>query len=110
MICGVWTSVCVALPALSALAEGYKVYAVMDASGNLNSFATQVTMTRMAKAGVEVIDTAAVFSELQRSWLREDWGEYAKLYSALAPNYAAAIEQHTEAQKAALAAAAAKKA
>jgi hypothetical protein len=73
----------------------------MDASGNLTSFATHVSMTRMAHAGVEIIDTAAVFSELQRTWNRKDALDYAKLYSSLAPNYQAAIEQHAEAQKAA---------
>ncbi len=34
VIAGVWTSVCVAFPALQAKADGYKVYCVMDASGD----------------------------------------------------------------------------
>ena len=34
VIAGVWTSVCVAFPALQAKADGYKVYFVMDASGD----------------------------------------------------------------------------
>src|ERR1700754_3317995 len=33
VIAGVWTSVCVAFPALQAKAEGYNVYFVTDASG-----------------------------------------------------------------------------
>jgi nicotinamidase-related amidase len=33
IIGGVWTSVCVAFPAIQAKAEGYTVYAVIDASG-----------------------------------------------------------------------------
>lgn len=94
VIAGVWTSVCAALPALSALSEGFKVYVVMDASGNLCSFATQITMTRLSHAGVEVIDTAAVCSELQRTWRRDDAPEYAKIYSSMCPHYGAAVEQH----------------
>jgi nicotinamidase-related amidase len=102
IIAGVWTSVCVALPALSALSEGFKVYAVMDASGNLSSFSTQVTMTRLSNAGVEVIDTVGVCSELQRTWRREDAPEYARLYAAISPHYGAAVEQHDEVMKAVL--------
>jgi len=102
VIAGVWTSVCVALPALSALSEGFKVYAVMDASGNLSPFATQITMTRLSHAGVEVIDTAAVCSELQRTWRRDDAPEFAKLIAAFCPHYGAAIEQHDEVMKSVL--------
>ena len=34
IMAGVWTSVCVMFPALDAKAAGFKVYAVMDASGD----------------------------------------------------------------------------
>ena len=40
VMAGVWTSVCVAFPALQAKAVGYKVYAVMDASGDVSDMAT----------------------------------------------------------------------
>src|SRR5262249_25968284 len=39
IIAGVWTSVCVMFPALDAKAAGYKVYAVLDASGDPSEFA-----------------------------------------------------------------------
>ena len=36
VIAGLWTEVCVVLPALSALAQGYEVYVVTDASGGVS--------------------------------------------------------------------------
>jgi hypothetical protein len=44
IIAGVWTSVCVTFPALQAKAEGYKVYAVMDASGDPSEMASRITL------------------------------------------------------------------
>ena len=39
IMAGVWTSVCVMFPALDAKAAGFKVYAVMDASGDPSELA-----------------------------------------------------------------------
>lgn len=89
---GVWTSVCVAFPALSAKAEGFEVYAVFDASGDLSVASAQVTLARLAQAGVVPTSTAAVVSELQKTWNRNDAAAYAEIYATIAPNYAAAIE------------------
>ena len=52
IIAGVWTSVCVAFPALQAKAEGYKVYTVMDASGDPSEMASRTTLARLTQAGV----------------------------------------------------------
>ena len=46
MIAGVWTSVCVMFPALDAKAAGFKVYAVMDASGDPSERASRTTLAR----------------------------------------------------------------
>lgn len=35
ILAGLWTEVCVVLPALSALAQGYQVYVVADACGGV---------------------------------------------------------------------------
>jgi nicotinamidase-related amidase len=51
LIAGVWTSVCVAFPALAARGEGYSVYAVIDASGDVSVAAQQVTVARLAQTG-----------------------------------------------------------
>ena len=50
VMAGVWTSVCVAFPALQAKADGYKVYAVMDASGDPSEMASR-THARAHDAG-----------------------------------------------------------
>src|SRR5215468_9721274 len=50
IMAGVWTSVCVMFPALDAKAAGYKVYAVMDASGDPSLLASQTTLARFIQA------------------------------------------------------------
>ena len=53
IIAGVSTDVCVALAALAAQADGYEVYAVIDASGTWNKLVQEIAVARMVKAGVE---------------------------------------------------------
>lgn len=43
IIAGTITSVCMAFPAISAVAEGYKVFAVIDASGTYSKMAQEIT-------------------------------------------------------------------
>jgi len=94
VIAGVWTSVCVAFPALQAKAEGFKVYFVTDASGDPSPMASQTTVARLAQAGVVPMSTNAVFCELQRTWNRPDAAQYAELYAMYAPNYQAVMESY----------------
>lgn len=67
VISGLATEVCAAFPALAALREGYEVYVVMDASSDFNPFIQQVTMTRLAAAGVIVTTWVAVLAELAKN-------------------------------------------
>jgi nicotinamidase-related amidase len=97
IMAGVWTSVCVVFPALQAKAEGYDVYAVIDASGDVSPLATQVTIARLVQAGVVPITTNAVLSELQRTWNRPDAAKWGELYGIVAPNYRAAVESFQKA-------------
>jgi nicotinamidase-related amidase len=99
IIAGVWTSVCVAMPAIQAKAEGYNVYAVIDASGDPSPMASSVTIARLAQAGVVPISTNAVFCEFQRTWARPDAAQYGELYSLYAPNYRAVDESYQKAQE-----------
>jgi nicotinamidase-related amidase len=99
LVAGVWTSVCVMFPALDAKAAGYKVYAVMDASGDPSELASRTTLARFAQAGVVPITANAVLSEVHRTWNRPDAGEIAKLYAQVAPNYAAVAESFQKAQE-----------
>lgn len=100
IMAGVWTSVCVAFPALQAKAEGYNVYAVIDASGDPSEMASRTTLARLAQAGITPVSTNAVFCELQRTWNRPDAAEFGALYSEYAPNYKAVTESYLRAQEA----------
>jgi nicotinamidase-related amidase len=101
IMAGVWTSVCVMFPALDAQAAGYKVYAVIDASGDPSEMASRTSIARFAQGGVIPTSTNAVLSEVHRTWNRPEAGELAKLYALVAPNYAAVIESYVKAQEAA---------
>jgi nicotinamidase-related amidase len=102
IIAGTLTSVCLAFPCLSAAAAGYKVYAVVDASGNWSPMATDLTIARLVQAGVIPIDTLAVVSELQKTWNRPDAADYADLFAdQMMPHYRLLIESHQKAQAAA---------
>ncbi|MGG4455161.1 hydrolase [Brevibacillus porteri] len=92
IIAGTLTSVCMAFPTLSALAEGYKVFTVIDASGNWSKMATDITLARVVQAGAVPIDTLAVMSELQKTWNRPDSQEFAEIYAEVMPNYGLLIE------------------
>jgi nicotinamidase-related amidase len=98
---GVWTSVCVAFPALDAKANGFNVYAVLDASGDPSEFASRITMARLAQAGVVPTSANAVMCEFQRHWNRPNNEAFAALYVQVAPNYGAVIESYRKAQEAA---------
>jgi nicotinamidase-related amidase len=99
VIAGVWTSVCVAFPALQARADGYKVYFVTDASGDPSVLASQTTLARMAQAGIIPVSTNAVLCEFQRTWNRPDAAQWGAIYNQVVPHYKAAYESFQRAQK-----------
>jgi len=102
IIAGVWTSVCVAFPALQAKAEGYNVYAVLDASGDMSEMASQATLARMTQAGIIPVTTNVVLCEFQRTWARPDAAAWGALYNELVPHYRAVSESYQKAQETAL--------
>jgi nicotinamidase-related amidase len=93
------TSVCMAFPCISAVHDGYKVFAVIDASGTYSKMAQEITLARVVQAGVVPIDTAAVCSEIQQTWNRPDAEQWAEAYSAVFPPYQMLIESYERAQK-----------
>ncbi|MBP6344987.1 MAG: hydrolase [Neisseriaceae bacterium] len=99
IIAGTITSVCMAFPAISAIADGYKVFVVIDASGTYSKMAQEITLARMAQAGAVPMDTAAVASELQGTWNREDAAEWAEAYTHIFPHYKLLIESYAKAQQ-----------
>lgn len=98
IIAGTVTSVCMAFPAISAVQEGYKVFAVVDASGTYSKMAEEITLARIVQAGVVPIDTAAVASELQKTWHRPDAQQWAGIYEMVFPPYQLLIESYLKAQ------------
>lgn len=98
IMAGVWTSVCVMFPALDAVAAGYDVYAIIDASGDPSEMASRTSLARFVQGGVKPTSTNALLSELHRTWARPEAAELAKLYGLAAPNYAAVMESFQKAQ------------
>ncbi|PZU09710.1 hydrolase [Sphingomonas sp.] len=72
IIAGLWTEVCVAMPAIQAAGEGWDVTVVTDASGGTSLEAHEVAIQRMIAAGVNMMTWMAVGSEWQRDWARLD--------------------------------------
>src|SRR5713101_6123364 len=66
-----WTEMCLAMPAIQALGEGYEVYVVTDASGGVSVEAHDMAVRRMVHAGIVPITWIAVSGEWQRDWARE---------------------------------------
>ena len=72
IIAGLWTEVCVAMPAIQALGEGWDVTVVTDASGGVSVEAHEVAIKRMVAAGANMMTWLAVAAEWQRDWARMD--------------------------------------
>jgi nicotinamidase-related amidase len=105
IVAGIITNVCVVEPALAALADGYQVYAVINASGTYSQAAQRLAVERLVQAGVTIIDVEGVISEWQHTWNRTNAGDWAALHAMLMPPYKAVIESVTRTQAEALGAA-----
>ncbi|AFK60757.1 isochorismatase [Advenella kashmirensis WT001] len=72
IIAGLWTEICVAMPAIQAAGEGWDVTVVTDASGGVSVEAHEVAIQRMIAGGVNMMTWLAVASEWQRDWARTE--------------------------------------
>jgi hypothetical protein len=99
IMAGVWTSVCVAFPALQAKADGYKVFVVIDASGDVSKMASDASVARMTYAGVAPVTTNTILSESHRTWDRPDAAKWGGLYAEFVPHYGAVVESYRKAQE-----------
>lgn len=72
VMAALWTEVCLAFPALSAVQEGFEVYAVVDASGATTAEAHNAAVQRMVQAGVVPVTWLQVMLEFQRDWARQE--------------------------------------
>ena len=80
-----WTEICLAMPAIQAIGEGYDVYVVTDASGGVSVEAHEMAIHRMIMAGVVPITWMVLSAELQRDWDR----------TATVPVYAEMLVEHS---------------
>ena len=64
VITGISTDVCLAFPAMSALADGYSTYAVIDASGSFTKQQADLGVQRMVQAGVIPVGYSNVAVEM----------------------------------------------
>lgn len=70
VMAALWTEICLAMPVIHALGEGYEVYIVTDASGGVSVEAHEVAIQRMVQAGAVPLTWTVFASELQRDWAR----------------------------------------
>ncbi|MGC2766490.1 MAG: isochorismatase family protein [Candidatus Acidiferrum sp.] len=72
VIAAPWTEVCLTMPALQALTDGYFVYAVEDASGGLSPAGHHAALRRIEQAGAVSVTALQVLLEFQRDWARNE--------------------------------------
>jgi nicotinamidase-related amidase len=94
IIAGVVTEVCVAFPALSAIAEGYEVFVVTDASGTFDEITRHSAWNRMSEAGAQLMTWFGLACELHRDW-RSDVEGLGTLFSNHIPDYRNLITSYT---------------
>ena len=99
VMAAITTDVCLLFPALSALKEGYDVYAVLDASGTWSEKADLATALRLQQAGAICTNWISVVAELKYSEdteytdaVNKVFGEHMGLYDFLGDQMAA--QQH----------------
>ncbi|MFA6274380.1 MAG: hydrolase [Candidatus Paceibacterota bacterium] len=72
VMAALWTEICLAMPVIQALGEGYEVYIVTDASGGVSLEAHEMAVMRMVQAGAVPITWTVFGAELQRDWARTE--------------------------------------
>jgi nicotinamidase-related amidase len=72
VLAGLWTSVCIVGPALSALDQGFEVYVIADACGDVSNEAHERAIERVVQAGARPMTSVQYLLELQRDWARTE--------------------------------------
>jgi nicotinamidase-related amidase len=92
VIAALWSEMCLAMPAIQAMGEGYDVYVVTDASGGVSAEAHDMAIRRLVAAGAQPITWIGMAGELQRDWARTaNAGEVTQILLDHAGASAAAI-------------------
>ncbi|WP_266168774.1 hydrolase [Dyella subtropica] len=72
VLAGLWTSVCIVGPALSAIDQGFEIYVITDACGDVSAEAHNRAVERMIQAGARPMTALQYLLELQRDWARTE--------------------------------------
>ncbi|KAE8150647.1 isochorismatase family protein [Aspergillus avenaceus] len=99
VISGVLTEICVAFPALSLIEQGYEVFVVTDASGTFAEHTREAAHKRMAAAGCQLLNWAAVAGEIHRDWRRDIQG-FGAIWRDHIPGYWCLMQSYDAAQNA----------
>src|SRR4029077_6636951 len=70
VIAALWSEMCLTMPAIQAMGEGYDVYVVTDASGGVSAESHDMAIRRLVAAGAQPITWIGMAGELQRDWAR----------------------------------------
>jgi nicotinamidase-related amidase len=70
VLAGLWTSVCIVGPACSAIDQGFEVYVIADACGDVSEEAHDRALERMIQLGARPMTSLQYLLELQRDWAR----------------------------------------
>lgn len=69
---GLWTSVCIVGPVASAIDQGFDVYFIADACGDISAEAHERAVERMIQLGAKPMTSLQYLLELQRDWARTE--------------------------------------
>lgn len=69
---GLWTSVCIVGPVASAIDQGFDVYFIADACGDISPEAHERAVERMIQLGAKPMTSLQYLLELQRDWARTE--------------------------------------
>jgi hypothetical protein len=94
ILAGIVTDACVAMPALTAVEQGFAAFVVTDACGTFSPAAREAAHRRLAGAGVQLISWFALACELHRDW-RNDIEGFAALFARHIPAYANLLSSQT---------------
>ncbi|MES1972140.1 MAG: hydrolase [Pseudomonadota bacterium] len=84
---GLWTSVCIVGPVASAIDQGFDVYFIADACGDVSAEAHERAVQRMIQLGATPMTSVQYLLELQRDWAR---GETYELTTGIAKKWGGA--------------------
>jgi len=92
-----WAEVCLVMPALQALTDGYGVYAVVDACGTISALAQYNAIRRIEQAGAVSVSALQLLLEFQRDWSRrEHYDEVVRLLNEHQPAYSPSQTQDAD--------------